>query len=214
MDISSPLKPDVFRVVTVIVLPGLLTVAPWLAWFWWPEMLLTATWKDAGIASAITLLAASVIAGMIIEDIGAHIEVSVVDRHVRRHFKVPESTFDEEWLTYLFSTAQDRFVAHRYIRAMVTRLKFELSMIPACLAAALALLMAAILEIGFPRSLSLPMLLCSLAIAAVMLDQAKKGGRQLYLIRQELCRRELSLPPSQAQQSAFASGPTNNQLTP
>lgn len=194
MDISSPLKPDVFRVVVVILLPGMLTALPWMAWFLWPDLLLVATWKNAGLVVGSVVMAVSLTAGMVLEDIGSQIEVHHVDHYVCRKKAITYADFDRQWMSYLFSSCSERFVAQRYLRAMVTRLKFELSMIPACLSAALATALAWAKGIGFGWQGSLGLVIVAIVIATYLLDQARRGAWQLHEIRLELCKRELAIP--------------------
>ncbi|WP_189449601.1 hypothetical protein [Cognatilysobacter xinjiangensis] len=196
MDISSPLKPDVFRVVVVILLPGMLAAFPWAAWFIWPALLQVTTWQDAGVIVGASVLALSLVVGMIIEDVGSEIEVKYVDRYVCRTKSLAYSDFDQQWMSYLFTTSAERFVAQRYVRAMVTRLKFELSMIPACTSAAFAIALAWVKDVGFDWQTTLGLVIATAAIAIYMLDQARKGAWQLHEIRMEICRRELGIPLS------------------
>lgn len=188
MDLASPLKPDVFRVVVVIVLPGLLATFPWLAWFFWPELLEIDYWREVGIAAGLFVLAIAMIAGMILEDIGAHIEVRVIDPYVCKDKGVHPDEFEKQWMGYLMTESNDRFVAHRYIRAMVTRFKFELSMIPACASVGVALVLSLFEDQGFDLRRTLSFLLAMGGLGYFFLDQARRGGWQLHELRHSICK--------------------------
>lgn len=186
MDLTSPLKPDVFRVVMVILLPGLLATFPWLAWFFWPALLQIEYWQSGGIVAGLFVLAIAMIAGMVLEDVGADIEVRVIDPYVCRDKGMKQEDFDRQWNDYLFSPSTERYVAHRYLKAMVTRFKFELSMLPACVSVALAIVIASFKGVGFPLSTALGFLIADVALYVFLFDQAKKGAWQLHELRLQM----------------------------
>ena len=186
MDLTSPLKPDVFRVVMVILLPGLTATFPWLGWFFWPELLQSSHWNSAGLISAAFIIAIALVAGMVLEDIGAHIEVAIIDPHVCQSKNVSPEEFDRQWMGYLFSPATDRYVAHRYLKSMVTRFKFELSMIPACASVGIALPIAWVQGIGFDGLRTIGFLIADFSVIIFLLDQAKRGAWQLHELRNEM----------------------------
>lgn len=191
MDLTSPLKPDVFRVVMVILLPGLLTIFPWLAWFFWPELLQVEYWKDGGgLVAGLFVLGIALMAGMVVEDVGAHLEVHVIDPYVCKKKEVDHDTFEKQWMAYLMTSCTDRVVAHRYLRSMVTRFKFELSMLPACCSVGLALVLAWLTGVGFDTQRTAGFLLADGALIYFLFDQARLGGRQLHELRLSLCEGE------------------------
>jgi len=186
MDLTSPLKPDVFRVVMVILLPGLIATFPWLAWFFWPELLASGHWSSAGLVSAAFVTAIALAAGMVLEDIGAHIEVHIIDPYVCDSKGVTQDEFDRQWMDYLFSPVTDRYVAHRYLKSMVTRFKFELSMIPACVSVGIALPIAWAQGAGFDGFRTIGFLIADVSLLIFLLDQAKRGAWQLHELRNEM----------------------------
>jgi len=196
MDLTSPLKPDVFRVVMVILLPGLLATFPWLAWFFWPALLEVGYWQSGGIVAGLFVLAIALIAGMVLEDVGADVEVRIIDPYVCREKGVDPSLFDQQWNDYLFSPSAERYVAHRYLKAMVTRFKFELSMLPACISVGVALVIAFFQGVGFPLSTTLGFLIADVALYVFLFDQAKKGAWQLHELRLQMHRADNGSPPA------------------
>jgi hypothetical protein len=62
-----------------------------------------------------------------LEDLGGLIEFEIIDRLLDKKTKKHKAN----WKKYLQLKTKDEYVGQRYIRTVVTRLKFELSMAPA-----------------------------------------------------------------------------------
>lgn len=126
MDITSALKSEVFRPVATLVVPGALAIGPYIvvAQYYLPTI--TKFWQDHDgpfVAIVVVLVLA---AGLILEDLGALIEIGVdaiVSKNDPRHQK--------DWHRYLALKLKDEIIGQRYLRTLVVRLKFELSMAPA-----------------------------------------------------------------------------------
>lgn len=122
MDYTATLKPDVFRVWVVILLPGIVTVTPWLAWYFWPEVAVRSFWNGPAALPAVALIfVLSTAAGLLLEDLGSVIEAKFLDRLLQR------KGHDLNWDVYLECSTNESLVAVRYLREKITRMKFEIS---------------------------------------------------------------------------------------
>ena len=135
MDIDKAVSNDVFKPLVSIAIPGGIAVAPYviLAQHYIPAT--TAFWHDHDAAFTSIVVAVILAIGLMLEDLGALIE-SRLDASLDKK----TSSQVSNWNAYLKLQTKDEFIAQRYIRTVVTRLKFELSMGPAivCLWAGIA----------------------------------------------------------------------------
>lgn len=127
MDVTGTLKNEVFRPVTTTVVPGAIALTPYVFLILAAVPGARAFRKDNPEAVAILVGAAVLAAGLIIEDIGSHIERHFWDGELKR--KHPD--VDDQWFQYLRLKVQDELVGQRFLRTILLRLKFELSMAPA-----------------------------------------------------------------------------------
>jgi hypothetical protein len=113
----------VTRSLLVILIPGLVALAPWLLWliedFEKPETY----YKDYPQLVWAGLFAVSVIAGSVLEGINSWIEVMWDDRKQRRGRDVKG-----DWYEYLSRVCPSEPVGHGYLSRMVTTMYFELAM--------------------------------------------------------------------------------------
>jgi hypothetical protein len=183
MDFATTLKPDVYRTVTVIILPGLIGACPWLIWFCWPAMNQLSTWHDAGAQYTAVILVVSFSVGLIFEDIASQLEVRCIDPYVIKKKGVTKNEFDDFWKKYLASNFADTMIAHRYLRNILTRFKFELSMLIAILSASIATLLAWVAGIGFGGSKTICLSGLSVILMCYLWSEAKTGACVLYETR-------------------------------
>jgi hypothetical protein len=127
MDIGEVVKNEVFRPLTSVAIPGALAVAPYviLAQHYVPHVL--DFWHDHDAAFSAMVVGCMLAAGLLLEDVGALLEVHIIDPLVQRKHE----EHYENWRKYLQLKMKDEYVGQRYLRTVVTRLKFELSMLPA-----------------------------------------------------------------------------------
>ncbi|UXI65796.1 hypothetical protein [Tahibacter amnicola] len=128
MDFSSAIKPDVYRVLVVILVPGAIVSLP-LIYVVWPELMLPTTWSTLALPTSVTLFFACLTAGALLENVGSVIEVAVCDKWLERHHK----ELHQNWEKYLQQKVNDEIVGQRYLRYSLIRFKFELSIMPALL---------------------------------------------------------------------------------
>lgn len=127
MDITAPFKSEVLRPITTWVIPGAIALGPYvliLGFYVPPVRQFWETHPSASIA-VITLFVLTV--GMILENVGATIETVAWDQLVQRKY----SDHLNNWNRYLKLRLKDEIIGHRYLKTLVLRMKFELSMAPA-----------------------------------------------------------------------------------
>lgn len=129
MDLISGLKSELFRPLVTLAIPGSIATAPFvlLALGRVTEL---AAFRDTQPSMFVVILAMTVLAvGLVLEDVGARVE-TLWDWRLKRK----NAAFDAEWHAYLALSTQDEIVGQRYLRSVVTRMKFELATGPALLA--------------------------------------------------------------------------------
>jgi hypothetical protein len=138
LEAASALKPDVYRVTAIVLVPGFVAAAPWVAGVFWPQIQSPMTWKEATLPISLTAFGIVLVVGFFLEDIGSRVEVAWADRWLRRRAK----RLSGLWWTYLAQRTDSEIIAQRYLRSTLLRFKFELSMIPASILCATGLLVA------------------------------------------------------------------------
>jgi hypothetical protein len=192
MDITSPFKPDVYRVSAVILLPGLVASFPWIYWFLWPSLQKLETWKAIPIPLAVFIAVLAFGAGLLLEDIGSRIEADNIDKGAARTLEVSEEVFASQWESYLRSTSGHELVAHKYLGSLVTRFKFELSMMPAVGSASLATFLAAVQGVGFDWKTTAGLSIFSGALLVLLYDEVCKTAVLLHKIRRLICEQSVA----------------------
>ena len=125
MDVVGSLKSEVFRPALMLLIPGLVAGAPFLfVLLTYQPAVLDFADSHATLSTFLSFVASAVF-GMITYDLGSHIEVSFIDRRLKRK---SNSTIVEDWYRYLRSYLPDRLVAYNYIHDRVLFLHFELGM--------------------------------------------------------------------------------------
>jgi hypothetical protein len=127
MDIEKAANREVFRPLVSIFIPGAVAITPYLIVAQHRVPGIDAFWKDHDGVFVTLIIASAIAAGLAMEDIGASIEFYLVDAILTR--KRPKHR--DDWKEYLQLKIKDEYIGQRYIRDLVIRLKFELSMSPA-----------------------------------------------------------------------------------
>jgi hypothetical protein len=129
MDIEKAVSNEVFKPLVGVIIPGAIAVAPYVivTQAYVPKVL--TFWHDHESSFVALVLACMIAAGLALEDIGAFIEHEVLDPRLEKS----ECGHVADWDRYLQLKMKDEYIGQRYVRTLVTRLKFELSMFPALL---------------------------------------------------------------------------------
>ena len=127
MDFISAFKSELFRPLATLVVPGGVALGPYvlIAGYYFPGIV--SFWKDHPSAFVAILVICIVAVGLIVEDLGAFIERDFWDSKLARE----NENHADHWEQYLKLTLQDEVVGQRYLRTILTRMKFELAMVPA-----------------------------------------------------------------------------------
>jgi hypothetical protein len=174
------------RSLLVVLIPGLVAVAPWLLALEQGVPAALAL-KDFPILGQALLFAATAVAGSIFEGLGTHFEVKW-DLEREEEYSVAEN-----WWVYLSRLHDSEPVGHRYLARLATTLYFELSML---FAVPIFLAGSAVLEsIRFPTFQCWIVASAPIAIAAATAYfwwQAKSTHKVLCETRKQLNSRFLS----------------------
>jgi hypothetical protein len=129
------------RSLLVILIPGLIALAPWLLWliadFKNPERY----YKDAPELVWVALFVSAAVVGSFLESLNSWIEVYWDDRKKRRGQGI-----DGDWYDYLARICSTQPVGYGYLSRMVTTMYFELAMAWAVLSFGLGI--AVLLDLG------------------------------------------------------------------
>jgi hypothetical protein len=178
-ELFAAFNTDFFRALATLLIPGSIAVSTWsieLILIFEPLKKLV---EQNPVERAFVLFVAVIFVGMVIEDIGSRIE-SWLDKRADRK---TQGKHTEEWYAYLKTAFACEPIGRRYIRTLVTRLKFELGTAVAILVADVGLVV--LWAEGFaPPWLSLTLLVLSLVIAAYLgLCEAPSSHRLLAKAR-------------------------------
>jgi hypothetical protein len=126
MSLLNDIQFDVNRIVLGLFIPGVFATAPFMLVFFefFPDAQLYL--YNTEFLLTLFVLCVSITTGFVIEDIASHIELKVYDEINK--CKYPKHM--EEWDKYLsLKIPRDtELIAQRYLRTILVRMKFELSM--------------------------------------------------------------------------------------
>lgn len=130
MDLASALKTEILRPLTTLIIPGALAVSPYVALLWIRHPTLARFADSHPTLSGTLLVLLTLAAGHLLEDAG-----SALERHwdARRERDNPGHR-EARWLPYLQLRIPEDRVGQRYLRTLLVRMKFELSLFWALLA--------------------------------------------------------------------------------
>lgn len=126
MDLEKAASNEVFRPLVSIAVPGGIALAPYVIVAEHYITDIATFWHDHDAAFTAIIIGLVLAVGLMLEDVGALIEIgfdSLLEWKKKNQF--------ENWQKYLKLRTKDEYIAQRYIRTLVTRLKFEMSMAPA-----------------------------------------------------------------------------------
>jgi len=121
-ELFAAFNTDFFRALTTLIIPGAIAVSTWTVYLVLTYEHLKNLIEQNHVETAFVLFVAVVFFGLVIEDVGARIE----SRLDRRADQKTEGRHTKEWYQYLRTAFTCEPIGRRYIRTMVTRLKFEL----------------------------------------------------------------------------------------
>ncbi|MFN2511010.1 MAG: hypothetical protein ABR568_06140 [Pyrinomonadaceae bacterium] len=127
MDFISAFKSELFRPLATLVVPGGVAIGPYVlvVGYYFPGVI--SFWRDHPSAFVAILVICIVAVGLIVEDLGAFIERDLWDSKLAK----ANEDHSDHWEQYLKLRLNDEIVGQRYLRTLLTRMKFELAMVPA-----------------------------------------------------------------------------------
>jgi hypothetical protein len=112
---------DVFRPLVTLLIPGAIAISTWFIRLLWHFGDLRKLVSSKHAETGFVLFFAITLAGLICEDLGAHVETrfdTKVNAHDQKHL--------DNWYAYLRTAFVVSPIGRRYIGTLVLRLKFEL----------------------------------------------------------------------------------------
>jgi hypothetical protein len=188
MDVITGLKNELFRPLVSLVVPGSVAVAPFILVLQSRIPAVSAYWEQHPSVFISIAVVVVIAAALCLENIGSRIEESCWDRLLAKY----DGEFDSIWRRYLRLNTQDQIVGQRYLRTLLTRMKFELSMVPAILFHIVGLNWANA-HLGFFSSSEMVAASTALGVVAVYLSCESYGtAKALHRLRRDViaaCRR-------------------------
>ena len=166
------------RVLAGVIVPGAVALVPWLfvATAWYPAV---GEWlfKNQALSNATLLLLVFCI-GMVCENLGSRVEFRLDKQHGAQ---------DKAWSEYL-TQPRDQLVGHGYISSLVTRLKFELGMFVALIAAIPGVAILSIYFAALPADAASVLLVLAVGGISYFLYEANSSVRSLAQTRRLMAR--------------------------
>jgi hypothetical protein len=122
-ELFSVFTAEVFRPLVTLVLPGGLAASSWFIALTEKCPTVRRLVLANHIETALLFLLAALFLGLVIDDVGARIESSILDPRLERETGGKHMA---NWHAYLCSSIPREVVGRGYLRALVLRLKFEL----------------------------------------------------------------------------------------
>ena len=162
-ELFAAFNTDFFRALTTLIIPGAIAVSTWTIQLVLTFKPLRNAVEQNHVETAFMVFIAAVFIGLVIEDVGARIENFLDGRADDR----TQGRHRQEWYEYLKTAFVCEPIGRRYIRTLVTRLKFELGTAIGIVIADSGLL--ALWVAGFSSCrLTLIVLLLSLVVASYL----------------------------------------------
>ena len=179
MDFIAALKNEVFRPLVTLVIPGAIAIGPFIlvAAYYFPQV--TNFWDEHPSAFVAILIISILTVGLVLENLGSFLEWNIFDEILDR--RDPEHKAN--WERYLQLWLNDEIIGQRYLRQNLTRLKFELSMVPGLFFFFCGLLWANRLYHLWRTSRFIWLSLVILIVTVLMLFEAYRSARTLARTR-------------------------------
>jgi len=129
MDVAAALKNEFIKPFAALVAPGGVAVTPYALLLLSYVPVIRQLSAEYSLAAAAVFLSAVLCVGFILDDVGQFIEANFWDPMLEAQY--PGHT--QDWHDYQKLRLRDELIAHRFLRDVLTRMKFELTMAPALL---------------------------------------------------------------------------------
>lgn len=128
MDLLSFIKNEFFRPLATLIIPGSIAFSSWSILIAKINPRLLEISASSNSLLVTIFIGLSLAIGMLLEDLGSRIEI-ICDNRLYKS----DPPAEKRWSDYLKLELKDELVGQRYLRTLLIRLKFELSMFPAIL---------------------------------------------------------------------------------
>lgn len=181
MDMTEVFKTEFFRPLVVTFIPGATALIPYLFLIdhYFPGFVDLRTGNEIIAFTVMTLAILAV--GMILEDLGSRIEVTLWS------FIIGKSTTEnEEWFKYLRTHFEKQPVGVTYLNEVLMRMKFENSLAPALIVMAFGLWL--LKHVGYinahgPIRVAIA---TAVVVAIYLLAESYEGAKVLIKVRREI----------------------------
>jgi hypothetical protein len=130
MEPKDVFKDDVFQKTATTFVPGFLAISPYAAILLHRFPALIEIFKGSAVVAGAAIVSTAILGGMLCENLGSRIENSLW-RYLRYRAKIKNAKDPEvEWNDYLELSDVEGIIGQSYLKSLLTRLKFELAMIP------------------------------------------------------------------------------------
>ncbi len=130
-ELFAAFNADFFRALTTLVIPGSIALSTWTVDLSLRFQALRSLISENHVETAFILFIAVIFVGLVIEDLGARIETSLD----KKCDKATGGKHTDDWYAYLKTAFICEPIGRRYIKTLVTRMKFELGTAVGILAA-------------------------------------------------------------------------------
>jgi putative Mn2+ efflux pump MntP len=136
MDLISAFKSELLRPLATLIVPGAVSIGPFIIIVGYYVRQVPKFWNDHPSAFVAIIIICVLGLGMILENFGSQVEAGIWDKILNKRDPSHNSTWDE----YLKLEMKDEVVGQRYLRTVLLRMKFELSMGPALITLSIGLI--------------------------------------------------------------------------
>jgi hypothetical protein len=200
MDFVSAFKSEIFRPIVSLVIPGFFAIAPYIIVTGCYVPIVRSFWTEYPSAFVAIVIICILAGGLILENLGTFIE----DQWDKKLIK-GDTNHNNTWSEYLKLELKDEIIGQRYLRVLLTWMKFELSMTPALLSFWVGLLWVNYLYevwscIGFVM-----LSIFIFAVVGYLLNESYKSAKNLAKIRRLIVEAVKTKPVSKEKTSALES---------
>jgi hypothetical protein len=128
MDFVETFKSEIFRPVVTLVVPGAVSIGPYIIVAGYHIHRVREFWDEHPSAFVAIVVIFGIAAGLVLENLGAEIE-NLWDWILAKK----DNQHNATWEDYLKLELKDEIIGQRYLRIVLTWMKFELAMFPALL---------------------------------------------------------------------------------
>jgi hypothetical protein len=129
MDPQNIFKTDTLRTVMSVIIPGAFATGPYFLVASYTIEKVNKFWLNKPIVFAVIAIIIVLAVGNFMEDLGGFLECHWRDK-LKLNKEDEYGDFQYYWDKYIQIELQDHHVGHRYMRNIVTRMYFELSIFP------------------------------------------------------------------------------------